>query len=116
MDREVSSLIITYDGTKAVGFVVKFDTHEDVAAHQAEYSHLKNLMASNMELFHTQRRTSQEHEKYFRRQWVPMSHAFVSRWGKERVPPDLRRGINSAEAGLGLTITTWPDSPSSPLW
>ena len=101
--------MVTYDG---VAFVVEFNCEHDLRRHSLEYTAIKTHMAQNMELFHNGSRSPADHDKYFRRSWIPEAHAFVTKWGKDRVPPDLRRGINSAEDGLGLAVTSWPNIPS----
>lgn len=98
--------MVTYDG---VAFVAEFGNAVELRLHQLQYSSLKEDMARGMASFRNGLCTPEQHERYFTEVWIPKAHNFISRWGGERVPPDLRRGINSAEANLGFSVTSWPE-------
>jgi hypothetical protein len=103
--------MVTMDGDTIIPFVVEMEDRLMFEQFQTEYSRLKEMMAQNMEMFTSGRRSVSDHEHYFRHTWVPSALAFVATWGKEKVPPDLRRGINSAESGVDLARTQWPPIP-----
>ena len=63
----------------------------------SEYMRIKNTIAS------FDRSNQRNFEKRLMDEWLPLCAAFISRWGKESVPKDLRHSIRDVQQGLCIS-------------
>jgi len=61
------------------------------------YMGIKNTIAS------FDRSNQRNFEKRLMDEWLPLCAAFISRWGKETVPKDLRHSIRDVQKGLRIS-------------
>ena len=47
--------------------------------------------------------------------WLSLVASFVSFWGEDLLPPDIKHAVNSVEDGIGVQRTVWGDSPANYL-
>ena len=48
--------------------------------------------------------------------WISHVKAFVSQFGEQRTPQDIKWALNTAEEAMGVEVTNWDSPPDASLF
>ena len=86
--------------------VLHFSNSDEHAMWMNEYRELKESLASYHGL------PAPEFVYKVQYQWLPLCNKFISFWGAEMLPGDVRHAIHDAQFNLKLNMTSFPELPA----
>ena len=87
-----------------IGCVCTFESREDMMGWHFEINDIKQVIADIAQSINGTRDGNLDDY----REWIEMVLLFANKWGKDRVPLDIRRSLNEVQEGCGVTVTAFP--------
>lgn len=84
--------------------VYTFESREDMMGWHFEINDIKQVIADIAQSINGTRDGNLDDY----REWIEMVLLFANKWGKDRVPLDIRRSLNEVQEGCGVTVTAFP--------
>ena len=88
--------------------VIHMSTKEDLIAYGADHEEIKTVIANFFDMHRQNRITRSKLDDMLATSWIPLTIAFMEKWGMDQVAYDIRRSIGNVRKELRMTPIVWP--------
>lgn len=89
--------------------IANFRSTEEMSAYTTQVMDIRSAMASLNQDRVDGRIEDGVYGQRLKDEWIPLVDGFITWWGEEFVPGDIRFSVNNIEENLGIQPRMWPE-------